>query len=668
MLAVTFNSVTAYLLDEQPNWASPVTVDVALPASYERGLTGRETRRLTGDTLRIELKWKTLLTSSLAITNLRNALQAHSTEYILCPFWPGQFAAGTMPVMTAAFYVLLDDSGTAPSIQAAAALGSGFSRTAYPLLVGRLVQTPDPTVLVDTVLQVSFHFAEDSSYALTPPTFAAPTGISAASGVRPLFPFAPNWESAPSAGGSEVDIERRQIGNVRSLASAYFAQRGRRKVGQSFTLTGAEAFNLLSFFTSMGGEQNNFWLPAAISEAALTANVASAATALTVDNGAALGTNTFILLNDNLNRVPLIVSSVAGNTWNLSAAPGTAFGANTTRIESLVLARFDTLKLSLTFDHLDLAHTELQFNETPWETNAVSGETINATQGALPTTALLFTFSQTTPSGTTYWRLTNFERDLTNSGNTWTSAPIECDEITETATLERSSVTVRTRNFSGNPLALLIPFMLEWPLMLEVNEVDIASSAASNLHPLFYGEVGSCSVEPPFLDADCQTLSSIFDRQIPRRLYQRNDNWILFEPANGLNATDWQWNAVVVSYTAATATLVVGTITSSNGATLAAHFFAAGYLTVTHSGAKQVRMIGDNTAPSAGQMTIVLTSPLATAPSAGDVVNLFAGYDGTKETCISKFSNYANFGGFPFMPVGNPSVLKITNAGGGGKK
>ncbi|MDE1906159.1 MAG: phage BR0599 family protein, partial [Rhodospirillales bacterium] len=461
-----------------------------------------------------------------------------------------------------------------------------------------------------------------------------------------------------------------QIGQLRTLASAYYAQRSRRKVTQGFTLQGNDPFNLLRFFADMGGEQNNFWLGASLNEAALTADVTAAATSLTVDNGAALGTNAFVLLNDNFNRVPLAVASVAGNTWNLVASPGTAFAAAHTRVESLVLARFDDLKLTLNFSRPDLATATLKFCELPWETNAVAGETYGTTMGALPVTAILFVFTLTTPSGTTTWRYTNFERDLTNSGNTYTSAPFDFDTINETAMLDRQSLHLKSRNFTGNPLALLVPFQLEWPLMIQLIEADVVGSAASNLRTYFSGEVGQASVEPPFIDADCATLSSIFDRNLPRRLYQRTDNWVLFEPANGLNAADWQWNALVVDYTPATSTLTVGTITSSNGATLDAHFFSAGYLIITSAGGKQVRMISDNAAITGGILVLQLSTPLSASNpwAVGDVVNVFAGYDGQAATAIAKFNNYARFGGFPFMPIGNPSVLRITQPTGGGKK
>jgi uncharacterized protein len=667
MIPVTFNGNAAYLIDDQPNWDDPVVVDATMPNMYERGLTGRESRRVTGDTLRLELKWTSVLTSAVAITNLRNSLQALSTQQVVCPFWPAQFAAGTMPVVMAAWYVLLDDSGAAPSIQAAS--GLPFNRTAYPLMVGVLPEIPDPDMLNDVLCRVDYHFADKDVYPLTFPVPGLPTGLPAASGTPPLFPFDADWSTDPTSGGSEQDVDWRQLGELRQMASAYYAQRGRRKFLQYFKLQNNDGVNLLGFFAHVGGEQNNFWIGASLSEATLTANVTAVATSLAVDNGAALGTNAFVLLNDNNNRVPLAVASVAGNTWNLSAAPGTAFNAAATRIESLVLGRFDTLKLTVNFFSAYLADCKVNFKELPWETNAVAGETYGTTMGPLPNTAILFVFTVTTPSGTTTWRFTSFERNLTDAvPNTYTSAPMEFDAITETATLDRQSLTIKSRNFAGNPLSLMVPFQLEWPLMVQIIEADITGSVAGNLRTYFYGEVSNCNVEPPFIDAPCSTLSHIFDRNIPRRLYQQTDNWTLFEPANGLLPANWQWNGVVVSYTAATGQLVVGTITSTNGATLLAQWFAAGYCIITTAGAQQVRMIGSSLAPSGGDITLYLATPLNTVPSVGDVVNMFAGYDMQASTCISKFNNYTNFGGFPFMPIGNPSVLRITQPVGGGKK
>ena len=670
MISTTFNSASAWLLDNDPNWAFPVELDAELPVSYERGITGRETRRPTGDTLRLTLRWKSHVVGAAAATTLRNSLQALTTEPVLCPFWPGWTDIGATPSCATAYYILLDGL-SAPSIQPAAA--APFSRISYPLLVGYLKTPPDPILISDTLAEVDFEFAESDASGLTPPTLILDLAFPDDGGSsRSTFPFSAEWSTLPTSGGADRDIVRQPIGELRSLAAQYFSQPGRRRLEQNFTLTAP--MNLLAFFAQLGGETRPFWLAGEMMEASLTANVASADTTLTVDNGSALGTNNYVLLNNDDSKTALKVTGVAGSVWTVArvfgAGVGTAYNAANTRIESLLLARFDTQKLALSFLAPGLAKTKIKFREVPCEVAGFgSGETIGTTMGALPATAMLFQFTLTTPGANVIWYLTSFERSLNDGTNTWTSQPIEAGTIKETDNLERQSVTLKSRNFTNNPLSLLIPFQLEFPLLISIYEGDVSGNSVGNLRCYYSGEVTKCDVEPPYISAECSSMSSIFDRNIPRRLYQPGCNWVLFESNCGLLPANWLWTAVVVSYNAASCTLVVGAIASSNGATITVHFFSAGYLSVTTAGAASYRMIGDNAAISAGQMAIYLAQPLFTAPSVGDVVKIYPGCDGQSSTCSGRFSNYSKFGGFPFMPVGNPSVLRITNnAGSGGKK
>ena len=668
MLPVTFNGNPAFLITQWPDWSGGIQVTPTLPAMYERSLTGKETRRPTGDSLRLALKWTSLM-QLRSLNALRNALQVLNVQAVLCPFWPGVFQAGTMPVVTASWYVLMDDTA-APSIQPASALGAGFARQAFPLMVGILADLPDPKLLNDQLATVEFNFKENDTSLLTPPAFDPADGPAAAAGTPPLWPFRPNWRTEPVAAGAEVDVTRQQIGQTRPLAQTYYTQPGRRRITQSYTLTGTDPFNLLSLYVSLGGQTGSFWLPASVSEANLTAAVGAADTVLQVDNGAALGTNTFIVLNDNINAAPLQVTGVSGNEWTLAAAPGTAFALGQTRIESLVLARLDLLKFTLTFVAPDQAAVTLKFKELPWELTVPAGETMGTTLGTLPETATLFVYTLTTPGSNELWYFTSFERNLVDgNGNTYVSVPMEYDKIVETPDLERQNVTVKSRNFAGSPLALLIPFELEWPLELAIYEANVSGNDATIVTCWFQGEVADVSLDGPVISANCESLSWIFDRSAARRLFQQTDNWNLFEPASGLTPADWQWNCVVVSYDVASATLVVGTITSGNSTPITANLFAAGYLQLTHAGAAvQYRMISLSTAVAGSHLTLSLSSPLTTAPSVGDAVAMFPGYDGTAPMCINTFDNYDNFGGFPFVPIGNPFVLKIQQPTGSGKK
>ena len=669
MIAVTYNAANAWLLNDEPNWLANVTVEAQIPVSNERGLTGRETRRATGDTLRLALKWRATVNGAPAVTTLRNALETMAAEPVLCPFWPGLTAAGLPPACSTAYYVLLDDTA-APSIQPAG--NAPFARTSYPLLVGYLPTLPAPELLNDTLATVEFDFEENDASSLTPAVFNPANALVDGSGAaRPLFPFPAEWTNQPASGEAEYDITRQPIGAQRALQVQYFAQPNRRKVKQAFTLQNGDGLNLLRFFFDRSGQTQNFWLPASLSEAALTVNVGAADTTLTVDNPAALGTNVFIALNDNCHIAALKVTGVAGNVWTVSAAPGVAFTAANTRIESLILARFDTLKLTLVFESPILAKATVGFKEVPWEPSAVAGETIGATMGALPPTAMLFKFTLTVPSANQTWYLTGFERNLSDGVNNWLTAPMECSAIAESDSLEKQSVTIKsTGAFANNPLALLFPFQLEFPLLVQIYEGDVTGNNVGNLRCYFSGQVSRVpTMKRPFISAECNSLNKIFDRNIPRQLFQPGCNWVLFESNCGLLPANWKWTAVVVSYNAATSTLVLGTIASTNTATVVAHYFGAGYVQITTAGNRQTRMVSDNTVIAGGQMSVYLSQPLFTAPSAGDAVALYPGCSGRyAEDCTAKFNNAGQFGGFPFMPVNNPTVFKLANNGSGGKK
>ena len=45
-----------------------------------------------------------------------------------------------------------------------------------------------------------------------------------------------------------------------------------------------------------------------------------------------------------------------------------------------------------------------------------------------------------------------------------------------------------------------------------------------------------------------------------------------------------------------------------------------------------------------------LVYPLPLAPAAGDSFTVYAGCDHTQNTCAARFSNLANFRGFPYVP------------------
>jgi hypothetical protein len=668
MKLVTFKGADAYLLDDEPDWVEAMELTAEVPTALTQGLSGLEDRRQQGDTLRLGLQFSATIEGE-AIPALRNALQGLNVQPVLCPLWPAWFQPGEDPAVTGDWYVLCGD-GQEASIEAAA--GLPFDRPACPLMIGRLTDPPKPMALNDELATVGFAFQENDASYLTPAALALTNSLTAANGLRPLFPYRADWGTAPESGGSEQDIERRNIGQVRMMSDAYYAQIARRTATQTFRLEDGDAWGLLSFFLQMGSQRQNFWLPVSISEARLTADVAAVDAALQVDQPGTLGPNSLVVLDDLINRAGVRVTGVAGNTWNLAGAVGQAFAGADTRLESLMLARFDKTALTIKFSGA-LAEADIGFKEVPWEIAGASAETIGATMGPLPTTAALYVFTINYPGAAQTWRYTGFERDLVDvNGNGYASVGIERDEITETATIERGSLKFRLRNFAGNPMALMVPFALEWPLMLQVYEADVTLSVAGNLRCLFAGEVTQCDPDGPFLEGTAAALSYVFDRQIPRRLYQSGCNWAVYETRCGVARANWQYRGTVAGWNGGAMLLsLTGLVSMSdpiNAAVIAEHAFAAGYLYAGAGAEVQCRMLSDSSAVAAGALQVALATAFATVPANGTFVYLYPGCDGTISKC-QWFNNYANFGGFPFIPASNPTTNVLNPAtSGGGKK
>ena len=469
MIPITYNGSAAWLLDDAPNWATPVEFDAEIPGSFERGITARETRRATRDSVRLTVRWKAHVVGAAAVTNLRNSLRALQTEPVLCPFWPG-WVSGTQVDSTPLGMgnVILLDGISAPTITAQ--YNGPFSRDRYPLLVGYLKTTPNPVMISDTLAEVDFEFQESDGSAwqvagfngdtLSPTAyFSQLTGAFYGSEGKRLFPFTAEWSKTPVSGGADRDIVRQEIGELRTFATQYFTQPGRRRLEQSFVLN--YPLDLLNWFILVGGQCSPFWLPCEITEANLTADVTGFSNVLHVDNGAALSAGDSIILDSGGSRLLFNIVSVSGNQWTLDGGVYPNVPAAGSRIQQIILARFESPKLTVSVEAPNFARATIKFRELPAElVGASAGETIGTTMGALPTTAMLFKFWQTTPSGTTYWYFTSFERVLNDGVNIYNPQPIEAGTIKETDNLERQTVTIKSRNFSGNPLALLIPFQL----------------------------------------------------------------------------------------------------------------------------------------------------------------------------------------------------------------
>ena len=213
-----------YIVTAAPHWTEPVDLTVSLPTSRTRSLSGAEARRPFGASLRVLLKWSSVL-SARELHALREQVRSSGNQSFVAPLWPlildgaawtteARVRGGLLLAFNADFAQW--DFSTTGTLEDAAAW-----EFVVPAVVGRL--SVKASALGPTAAMVEFTFTEDAEfdYALAVDPEAWPAGAALPDGTTPpVFPIETLWQSAPATGTTEFDIERKQIGEARQLASA----------------------------------------------------------------------------------------------------------------------------------------------------------------------------------------------------------------------------------------------------------------------------------------------------------------------------------------------------------------------------------------------------------------------------------------------------------------
>lgn len=185
---------------------------------------------------------------------------------------------------------------------------------------------------------------------------------------------------------------------------------------------------------------------------------------------------------------------------------------------------------------------------------------------------------------------------------------------------------------------------------------------------LFSGETVEASVRGKVISATCRTGSVAFDQMVPRVRVQAGCNNTLIDVGCGLLRANWEFSATVDSPGSAgwPFTLSLSGLARVTGPvpTYAFDFFAGGWIQL---GADRVA-VRASTVAVGGSLILTLGRDPEPFPAGGETVVLYPGCDGRRETCLARFGNYENFLGHPFIPVSNPSLIKLSSAAAGGKK
>lgn len=698
MILTTFQGESVYLLPYRPDWSDAPQARFSLVTDTTRSLGGRESRRAHGLTLRTRFNFSILLQMEEQAA-FRVALQRLEAKRVLCPFWPAAhlYSAASELVYTApdgSFYAALNGSVYVNSLQPSPPFSTGIWFTfepdysiyeihttdtptgftpsenaiRVPLMLGIFDGNPEPKPITSTLLDCAIKFRETSpaAYALRPIATTHTDGPAIAGGRTPkVFPLRPNWAKGIKAGGVSRSITLEDIGYGRTPHAVYYPQAGERQLSFGFTITDwDQVASTVDFFHQHLGNVESFWVDGAFSEVTLSASTSAGSAVVSVANAALIGDNRFIsfITSGSSTQVlrKIIAVDTGANTLTLDSSPGNL--PVSTRVVSLVLARFSQPELALSFLTDRVANTEVSFGETPTEYDTQADETYATTHGALATSAYLFRFLRYYPGATLVNRYTSFERNIDAAGELFEAKKISHSEITEALEIEQTKIKIKAEAFEGNPLMLFMPNRLEGPLWVEVLRCTPDANGLAGLpEVLFVGKVGRPRYEGPTVE--CEAIHQLMDlsQSMPTLLMQPTCNYRLYSgPCGILESAN-----TYTGSTASSGTTIV--ISSGTFPDLPAGYFAFGRIWFGSGATYQSRTIFNSSAAAGGAVTLAIQGVFA--PAIVGTVSISVGCDGLPDTCKNKFNNFNHFGGFPFIPPGNPSLIPVKKSNTqGGKK
>lgn len=673
MIAATFDAQSVLILNEAPDWVERPRMTVEGITQYEESLSGRESRRGYSQVLRTKLSFRVTLDQSASIP-FAAALRTYQAQPVIVPVWP-----------TVSTWAARDDSDF---IGLRLVYKEDWSQC-------EVFYTTEPTWPADTdkVVFVIWSRLEQRELTWHNATTATFGVVATETGKREHGFRTANLDvqSGPAIAGStgylwtqridgavfsekfSLNLIREQIGFGRSPIETLYPQENARESTASCVLSSLSSFSQALYFASLHIAGQSFWMPALRSSFLLASDVSSGSTAVTATTTPGVEAGDYLWFIDpsqtSTNRCRQ-VSSVSGTTVNLSASVG-PLTASQTVCAPLSLVRFEKPRLEFEWVNASVATLQVAYVEVPPEYTIPADETANVTIGALPVRAYLYEFLQTIGGTTVLTKSTSHEYLLISSGS-WVTRKIDHGPIRQSLNIDRDEVEIRSEIIAGDPLLALTTGRAESPVRVVIRQCDVSGISVSNVSVVFTGEITSCSVRGSRITAKAVSAGTVFDRLYPRFRMQVGCNHALFSTGCGLTKSDWKFTGTIASpltpgypfaINLTSLTRVTGTMP-----TITAGWFGGGWVEFGTGSSMVTRAILTNTAASGGALQLSLARDPYPFPSVGGTVALYPGCDGAFATCSAKFVNQLNFGGHPFMPPSNPSLVKVSKNIGGSKK
>jgi len=312
--------------------------------------------------------------------------------------------------------------------------------------------------------------------------------------------------------------------------------------------------------------------------------------------------------------------------------------------------RFKGEKLKLDFKGRDNASTNLSFIQLPWELANPDDEVSSPRCYA-------FDFAFGVP-GKSNIRLIDWEQAVTISSNSYSPYKMTMQSMTMGTRLFNEEAVIAYAHEADNPLLEFVEGGLERLVTLTILEGD--PSTPSTFSTVFVGSLKSLSGKGRSLTAKFAAFGGLFEKRLPGFAIQAKCNYVFGDANCGVNvaalgstgtstSSDLSANDYKLEVNGLSGTLTAANDPDGNPGDR----FAGGYIEVGSGDNYQIRLIRKTEAGSAGTDRIfTLNRPVDSVKldASDGNVTAYPGCGGSKWQCLDQWSNYANFGGHPFVP------------------
>lgn len=246
-----------------------------------------------------------------------------------------------------------------------------------------------------------------------------------------------------------------------------------------------------------------------------------------------------------------------------------------------------------------------------------------------------FEFARSTQT----WRYTSSDENTTIGGNIYTSVAIQRSKIEQ------------NQDPGRNPITLTVPrnldFVQQYIASPPTDSIQLTirrthrTDGTNQVIVTWIGRVVNVKFEDSQVTIRCEPIFTSLKRPALRRLYQTTCPHLLYGDSCRAARSTFELTTNI--------TVVSATVLSSTQIGLQADgYYTGGFVEWTVSGVVNKRLILTHVG---NQVTLNL--PL-TGISTGNEVKVAPGCDRRLTTCINKFNNVVNYGGFPYIPGKNP--------------